>query len=180
MALMLVIPAVALAAVLSYAVLANVGTQDQVSANAALLAQADCLAESGVNYAMYELQQNVTNQNIPPINFSNTTAAGNLQESFVVTAESTLAASGTEVTSTITSSATIAMVGGTNSIARKVVATVQMPLGTPPASGSSSGPAPSWMSPGSPTMTPGSTTIPTTLGPPLLVPQNVQGTCWSQ
>ncbi len=56
MALMLVVPVVALAAVLAYAVLDNTGMQQQISANAAAIAQADCLAESGVNYAMYNLQ----------------------------------------------------------------------------------------------------------------------------
>ena len=56
MALMLVIPAVAVAAVLAYAVLANTGTQDQISANSALLSKTDCFAESGINYAIYNLQ----------------------------------------------------------------------------------------------------------------------------
>ncbi len=56
MALLLVIPAVALATVLAYAVLTNTGMQEQISANAAHIAQADCLAESGVNYALYNLQ----------------------------------------------------------------------------------------------------------------------------
>ncbi len=46
MALMLVIPAVAVAAVLAYAVLANTGTQEQISANSELLAQTDCLAST--------------------------------------------------------------------------------------------------------------------------------------
>lgn len=56
MALMLVLPAVALATVLAYAVLASTGVQEQIGANAASIAQADALAESGVNYAMYNLQ----------------------------------------------------------------------------------------------------------------------------
>jgi hypothetical protein len=54
--MILVIPAVALATVLAYAVLANTGMQQQVSANAELIAQADCLAESGINYGLYNLQ----------------------------------------------------------------------------------------------------------------------------
>jgi hypothetical protein len=58
MAMMLVMIAVALAAVLGYAVLANVGTQAQISENAAAIAQADCLAESGFNYGMYQLENN--------------------------------------------------------------------------------------------------------------------------
>lgn len=53
MALMIVVAAVAVAAVLGYAMLANSSTQAQISENTASIAQADCLAESGVNYALY-------------------------------------------------------------------------------------------------------------------------------
>jgi Tfp pilus assembly protein PilX len=56
MALMLVLVVVALVAVLGYAMLASSTTQAQISSNAASIAQADCLAESGVNYALYCLQ----------------------------------------------------------------------------------------------------------------------------
>jgi hypothetical protein len=63
MAMIIVIPAVALATVLAYAVLANTGMQQQISANAELIAQADCLAESGVNYGIYNLQNPA---NAPP------------------------------------------------------------------------------------------------------------------
>jgi Tfp pilus assembly protein PilX len=55
-ALLLVLPAVALVTVLAYAVLSNTGNQEQISANSASIAQADLLAEAGVNYAMYNLQ----------------------------------------------------------------------------------------------------------------------------
>ncbi len=60
MAMMLVICAVALAAVLGYATLATVGVQAQISENADAIAQADCLAESGFNYAMYNLEFDAT------------------------------------------------------------------------------------------------------------------------
>lgn len=55
-ALVLVCAAIALAAMMGYAMLANSSTQMQISANANGIAQADALAESGVNYAMYNLQ----------------------------------------------------------------------------------------------------------------------------
>jgi hypothetical protein len=55
-AMMLVIVAVAIAAVLGYSTLAVVGTQAQISENSQAIAQADCLAESGFNYAMYQLE----------------------------------------------------------------------------------------------------------------------------
>ena len=52
---MLVIPAVAIAVVMGYAVLENTGTQQQISVNAELIEQADCLAESGFNRGLYNL-----------------------------------------------------------------------------------------------------------------------------
>jgi hypothetical protein len=55
MAMMLVIAAVAAATVLSYAVLANTSTNARVAETSTLIAQADALAESGVNYAIYNL-----------------------------------------------------------------------------------------------------------------------------
>jgi hypothetical protein len=55
MALMLVVAAVAAATVLSYAVLANTSTNARVAETSTLIAQADALAESGVNYAIYNL-----------------------------------------------------------------------------------------------------------------------------
>ncbi|MGH7177984.1 MAG: hypothetical protein ACREJC_11430 [Tepidisphaeraceae bacterium] len=55
-ALMLVIGVVALAAVLGLAMLSSVSLQSQVSANSARAAQAQYLAESGINLAMFYLQ----------------------------------------------------------------------------------------------------------------------------
>jgi hypothetical protein len=137
MALMLVIPAVALAAVLSYAVLANVGIQDQISANAALLAQADCAAESGINYAMYELDQPTgtafasSTLWAPP---TTATSLGSGLGSFIVTLSNTTyvpagasLATATSVTTTITSVGTITGSSG-GTISRQLTVTVQIPL----------------------------------------------------
>ena len=184
MALMLVIPAVALAAILCNAMLANVGTQDQISSNAELLSQADCLAESGNNYAMYELEQYITNQCVPPsINYPvQTTKVGNLQESFCVTAQSTLLNLNT-VKSTITSTSTIANLGSQNSpvITRKMVLIVQIPL-VPPSGPSSGGTPPPWFYSGNPTSTGNPTSINGSgaSGASLLVPQKIQVINWSQ
>ena len=56
MALVMVITVVAVAAVMGYAMLANNTLQSRVGSNAKLGAQADSLAESGIQIAMYKLQ----------------------------------------------------------------------------------------------------------------------------
>src|SRR5205823_4412594 len=56
MALLLVIAVIALAAVLGYAMLSGATLQNRAGANQVRLAGADYLAESGMNIAMYYLQ----------------------------------------------------------------------------------------------------------------------------
>jgi hypothetical protein len=56
MALLMVTVAVAVATVLGYAVLANTNTGARIAETATLAAQADSLAESGINYAEYNLE----------------------------------------------------------------------------------------------------------------------------
>lgn len=53
---MLVMSAVALASLLAFALLSGAMVQSRTSANAARVQAADCLAESGINLAMYYLQ----------------------------------------------------------------------------------------------------------------------------
>ncbi len=119
---MLVIPAIALSAILAYAVLANTAMQEQISANSAAVAQADCLAESGVNYAMYNLQY----PSYAPAYTGSFWAgpSGNISQSggtfnvsvaqsgsnYIITSTgSCAAANGTTVTRTITATVQVAM-----------------------------------------------------------------------
>jgi Tfp pilus assembly protein PilX len=55
-ALLLVVMIMAIASIMAYALLNNAATQEQVAANQANAAEADALAESGVETAMYYLQ----------------------------------------------------------------------------------------------------------------------------
>lgn len=106
MALLLVIPAVALAVVLSYAVLTNTGIQNQMSSNAQLLTQADSAAQSGINYGLYALQQEVANQSIAPISFTTSSQTGGPQQSFTVSVISTKV--GLTISSTVSAIGTVA------------------------------------------------------------------------
>ena len=119
---MLVIPAVALAAVLAYAVLANTAMQEQISANSASIAQAECLAESGMNYAMYNLQYPANaptysgsfwtgpsgNINLSGGSF-NVSISQNGSNYIITSVGSCNASSGTAITRTITAAVQLAM-----------------------------------------------------------------------
>ena len=183
-ALMLVIPVVALSAVLSYAVLANVATQNQISVNAELAAQADCLSESGINYAIYQLQQKVTSQNAPAINFSSTIVIGGLRDTVSVTTQST-AMSSTMMTSTVVATGTVARVDGQNlatgtNLTRKVVLTLKIPL-VSPSTLSGNGTLPAWGNGGGTLrQTAGASNSMMSLGTPALVPKNIHVTGWAQ
>ena len=56
MALVIVTIVVGVAALMGYALLGSAALESQVSSNSTTLAQAECLAESGINLAMLYLQ----------------------------------------------------------------------------------------------------------------------------
>ena len=122
-ALMVVVAAVAIAATLGYATLANTATQAVVGQSAAAIARAEAVAESGLNYALYNLQYPT---NAPAFTGTFWPGAANVAvgpDAFTVTV--TDAGNGVY---TVVSAAAVAMGDGTV-IARQVTATVQVKTG---------------------------------------------------
>ena len=66
-ALVLVVAAVALTAVFAYAMLSGAMVQSRTSGNTSRYQAADSLAESGINLAMYYLQNPTQAPSLPPI-----------------------------------------------------------------------------------------------------------------